>query len=174
MLAVIGIVAQLSSGFTGAAVEGTEIGDDMVRITVTVRAAPGGSVVVHLVDPGGEQITVAMAEQSSGLYRAVTEIAPIDYVAVFEGIANPPFQSEPQRLTELGLDRALITPDQVFPAAPATTVPEDDPARWGWLGLGLGAASLSLLAFWVLGAKSEKTGRHASSKPEASSPKPEA
>ena len=134
---------------------------------------------MHLVDPGGEQITVAMAEQSSGLYRAVTDVDQIDYVAVFEGIANPPFQSEPRRLTELGLDRALITPDQVFPAAPTTTLPEDDPARWGWLGLGLGAASLSLLAFWVLGGKSEKAGKHEqpearSRKPEAGSLKPEA
>jgi hypothetical protein len=167
ILAVISIVAQVSTGFTDGAVEGTEIADDTVRITITVRAAPGGSVVVHLVDPGGEQITVAMAEQSSGLYRAVTDIDQIDYVAVFEGIANPPFQSEPQRLTELGLDRALITPDQVFPASPTSTAAEDDPTRWGWLGLGLGAASLSLLAFWVLGGK-PKSGRHAREEAKAS------
>ncbi len=165
LLAVIGIVAQIGTGFTGGSVEGTEIGNDMVRITVTVRAAPGGSVAMHLVDPGGEQITVAMAEQSSGLYRAVTEIDPVDYVVVFEAITSPSFQSEPQRLTDLGLDRALITPDQRFPAPPPTTLPEDDPNRWGWLGLGLGAASLSLLAFWVLWGK-PKSGRH-TSKPEA-------
>ena len=42
MLAVIAISAQLGSGFTSPAVEGTEIGDDMVRLTITVRAAPGG------------------------------------------------------------------------------------------------------------------------------------
>jgi hypothetical protein len=80
-----------------------------------------------------------------------TELRPVDYTVVFEVLGPDPEQSDPVRLSALGAD---------FGAVPVATLPpeEDDgfsPAakRWGWLALALAAASLAVLAFWVLGDK---------------------
>jgi hypothetical protein len=47
-----------------------------------------------------------------------------------------------------------------FSSSAGTTEPEEEPIsastqQWLWLGVALGAASLSALAFWVLGGRDE-------------------
>jgi hypothetical protein len=60
-------------------------------------------------------------------------------------------QSEPLRLTDIGLDRALLG---ALPVAPTTTttVPgmSSSTRQWGWLALAMGALSLAALALWAL------------------------
>jgi hypothetical protein len=68
-------------------------------------------------------------------------------VVVFEILGEDPRQSDPLRLTQLGVDRVTLG---MVP--PLVEVAEEggDNTQWGWLGLGMGAAALSLLAVWVL------------------------
>ena len=68
---------------------------------------------------------------------------------VFEVIGEPGAESDPVTLGQLGVD---------FSNQPGTTEPEETPIsastrQWLWLGVALGAASLSALAFWVLGGR---------------------
>ena len=106
-----------------------------------------GSVVAHVIEPGGQQETISLADRGGGEFGAVLESRQIDLVVVFEVLGDEPRQSDPLRLTELGVDRATLGM-----VAPLVEVAEedDDTSQWGWLGLGFGAAALAMLAVWVL------------------------
>ncbi|MDH3248964.1 MAG: hypothetical protein OEQ47_08385, partial [Acidimicrobiia bacterium] len=118
-----------------------------IRIELEVVIEGSGSVVAHVIEPGGRQETVSLADRGGGEFGAVLESRQIDLVVVFEVLGEEPRQSDPLRLTQLGVDRATLGM-----VAPLVDVAEDDndTAQWGWLGLGFGAAALSLLAVWVL------------------------
>lgn len=133
---------------------GSEVSASRMEIELIVEAPAGGSVVAHLIEPGGDQRVVAMAEREPGVYGAVFEDRRIDFVVVFEAVGQG--QSSPVTLTGLGLDRALLG---MFdgPVSTPTSRPglEEGVSRWGWLGLAAAAAALSMLAFWVLGGDEE-------------------
>jgi hypothetical protein len=76
-----------------------------------------------------------------------------DHIVVFEVIGPNGALSDPATLSQLGAD-LVVVPEDVEPEDGLDT----STTRWGWLGLALGAASLSLLAFWVLG---DREGRSA-------------
>lgn len=141
---------QVGGFFVEPAVEGRETSATRMEIDLSVSAAPGGSVVVHLIDPGGNQQTVALRERSSGRYGGIIEVGRVDLVVVFEALDGLGTQSEPARLTDIGLDRALLG---ALPVAPTTTtVPGVSPStrQWGWLALAMAALSLAALALWAL------------------------
>ena len=126
----------------------------MMEIDLSVSAPPGGSVVAHVIEPGGRQQTFALRERSSGRYGGVFEVGRIDLVVVFEALDGAGTQSDPVRLTDIGLDRALLG---ALPVAPPTTASgvSSQTRVWGWLGLAMGAASLAALALWALPDKGE-------------------
>jgi hypothetical protein len=154
--ALVMMSVQLVGGFGPAQADATVVDSSTLEISVTVEASPGTDVVVHMLDPGGDQRTVAMIESSPGVYRTVFQTRPLDLVAVFEDLAGSA-QSDPVRLSELGVAPELVG------AAPLTpTGPEPEDRSLLWLGGALAAASLSALAFWVLGGGDRPTraGRH--------------
>lgn len=139
-----------------------QVGDALVEPSVIVREArdstmvidlsvsgPGGdSVVAHLVDPGGNQQVVSLEERSFGRFGGIAEVPKLDLIVVFESLDGRT-QSDPVRLTDIGLDRSVLG---LSPVAPATTAPgvSARTSNWGWLALGAGAAALAALAFWAL------------------------
>lgn len=140
-------------GLGGVFGEGSASGSDVsattMEIELVVVAPPGGSVVAHVIEPGGRQRVVAMAERDPGIYGTVFEDRRIDFVVVFEAIGQG--QSDPVALTALGLDRALLGVVQQPPTTPTTAAGFDPSVSgWGWLGLAAAAAALSLLAFWAM------------------------
>ena len=151
------LAVELGGGFgtATATVVSTTEQSTIVEIHVEV-AASADAVVAHLTLSGEETVTVPMLPRGDGVFGVTTEIRSADYVVVFEAVGDPGAQSQPVRLSELGLD---FDSGQV---ATSTTV-EDEQAssgtqRWLWLGVALGAASLSALAFWVLGGRNDPDG----------------
>jgi hypothetical protein len=107
---------------------------------------------VHLALPDEETITLPMLERDDGAYGVTTEVKPANYIVMFEAIGDPGAQSDQASLTELGVDLSS-TADTT-----TTTTTEELTAgtqQWLWLGVALGAASLSALAFWVLGGRDD-------------------
>ncbi|MCH8984075.1 MAG: hypothetical protein IH943_08285 [Acidobacteria bacterium] len=95
-------------------------------------------------------MTLPLLHRGDGLFGIQTELRMIDYQVVFEAIGEVGAESESISLTRLGAE---------FPTGGVvTTTTEADgfsseAQGWGWLALGLTAASLSVLAIWVLGGK---------------------
>ncbi len=145
--AVLLFLVPAGDGFGEATATAEQIGTDRIRVELQVAIEGAGSVVAHVIEPGGQQETVSLADRGGGEFGAVLESRQIDLVVVFEVLGDDPRQSDPLRLTELGVDRATLGM-----VAPLVEVAEedDDTTQWGWLGLGMGAAALSLLAVWVL------------------------
>lgn len=140
---------QVGGFFVAPEVSGRETSATRMEIDLSVSAEPGGSVVAHLIEPGGSQQMFALRERSSGRYGGIFEVDRIDLVVVFEALDADAAQSEPVRLTEIGLDRALLG---ALPVAPSTTESGVSASTrgWGWLGLAMAAASLAVLALWAL------------------------
>lgn len=139
----------LGGVFGEGSASGSEVSASAIEVELVVEAPAGGSVVAHLIEPGGRQRVVAMAEREPGIYGAVFEDRRVDFVVVFEAIGQG--QSDPVKLTALGLDRALLGAVPGLSTTEAETGWGPEVSRWGWLGLAAAAAALSLLAFWVMG-----------------------
>ena len=118
----------------------------------SVRDVSAQAVVAHLSAADEEPRVLALIDRGGNAYGIRTELPRKDYLVVFEAIGTPGELSQPAHLSTMGAELTFTT----------STVPGDsgEPAgepseasRWGWLALALGAASLSLLAFWVLGGR---------------------
>ncbi|HEX6299400.1 MAG TPA: hypothetical protein VF148_02925, partial [Acidimicrobiia bacterium] len=83
---------------------------------------------------------------------------PKNYFVVFEVVGDAGNRSDPVSLAEMG---AELAPES---GGSTTTMPDDELSaeskRLLWLAIALGAASLSLLAFWVLGSREEEEIDH--------------
>lgn len=145
---------ELGAGFgtATATVVSTTQESMIVEIHVEVEAG-ADSVVVHLALPDEETVTIPLVARDDGSHGVTTEVKPADYQVVFEILDDPSAESEAVRLSELGVDLQLAG------GSTSTTVAEErspGTQRWLWLGVALGAASLSALAFWVLGGRDEE------------------
>ena len=154
------LTVELADPFREAAAAGRQLSAQVIEVDLTVTVTGGGSVVAHLIDPGDQERTVAMAARGGETYGTVFETAPSDLVVVFEVVGDEGSTlSEPVSLTQLGLDPALVGQ---LPGGLAGVGDDSGQSetvrRWGWLGLALGAASLSLLAVWALGGRDRSRG----------------
>jgi hypothetical protein len=156
--------------FGEASASGRQIGAATIEVDLTVEAtAEVEAVVAHLIEPGAEQETVPLVDRGGGVFGIIVELRKADYVVVFEtfadGVSN---QSQPLRLTEMGLDPALLG---VLPF-PTTTAPEysSSTRMWGWAGLALAALALALLAWWAL--PDRAVPPHHETEPEPADPTP--
>ena len=146
VLAVVCLVPG-GDGLGEATASADLIGPDRIQIELEVRIEGAGSVVAHLIEPGGGQETVSLADRGGGEFGAVLESRQVDLVVVFEVLGDEPRQSDALRLTELGVDREVLG---MTPPLVDVVIEDNDTTQWGWLGLGLGAAALALIAVWVL------------------------
>jgi hypothetical protein len=139
-------------GTATATVESIDDGVMVISIEVEVSTA-AESVVAHLSFEDEPVLTLPLLDRGDGTFGLRTELEPRNYFVVFETVDAEPNTSEPVSLTEMGAD---LGPE---PSSPTTTLAEDElsPAsrQLLWLAVALAAASLSLLAFWVLGSRDD-------------------
>lgn len=119
-------------------------------VDVTVSAQ---SVVAHLSTGEDDTRVISLIHRGGARYGIRTEIPRKDYLVVFEAIAETGHLSEPATLSALGAQ--LTVPGSAVTAGEDGEEPAES-TRWGWLAVALGAASLSALAFWVLGDRDDR------------------
>lgn len=139
-------------GSASAAVESVTDDGMMVEIEVEVSGAPE-TVVAHMSFEE-EHFTLPLLDRGDSVFGLRTELERKNYMVVFEVVDEDAASSEPVSLQEMGADLSLT-------GGETTTTTEDgeglsqESQRLLWLAVALGAASLSLLAFWVLGDRDE-------------------
>ena len=144
------LAIELGAGFGAASAELVSTSLNAIQVDLRIEVTQSAeTVVAHLMAEGEAPVALPLLPREPGVFGIRTELKPINYRVVFELFGPDPAQSEPHSLTELGVE---------FPVAGSesttTTNPEglpDDVTRWLWLAIAFGAASLSALAFWVLG-----------------------
>ena len=158
----------LSGVFGSASATVVEIDDEVMTVEIEVEVMnPGDSVVAHLAFEEEQVLTLPLLDRGEGVFGITTELEPKNYVVIFEVVGEEP--SEPATLTQLG---AELGPES---GSPTTTDPDQlsqESQRMLWLAVALGAASLSVLAFWVLGGKGKEESSE--SKTDDESPNPAA
>jgi hypothetical protein len=158
-LAAIALLAvELGGGFggAGATVVSTTGQSMVVELHVEVETS-ADSVVAHLSLPGEETVIIPLLPRDEATYGVTTELKRADYSVVFEAVGGEGAVSDPVRLSDLGVD---LGSGEGAPATDAGDEPSPATQRWLWLGVALGAASLSALAFWVLGGREDPDGEH--------------
>ena len=127
----------------------------VVEIEVEVLGA-AESVVAHLEfddDPG---LTLPLLPRGDGLYGIVTELEAKNYMVVFERLGGVGVVSEPVSMSELGID-LVGDGEGLGPFGDPEDGLTTEALRNLWLAVALAAASLSALAFWVLGERDGDT-----------------
>jgi hypothetical protein len=175
LTASILLAVELGGGFGSATatVVSTTQQSMIVEVHVTVDGDPS-SVVAHFALPGEDQVTIPLLPRDDEGFGVRTELKKADYQVVFEAIGDDPGVSDPVVLSDLGAE--IEGDDQ---ASEGEDSPDPATQRWLWLGVALGAASLSALAFWVLGGRDdrdrpEEAGEARSVEEPAPSPEDEA
>lgn len=155
---MIAIVASVVlSGLFGTATATVEkIDADVMMIDLEVEVTPAavGSVVAHLLFEDDPDLTLPLLDRGDGVYGVRTEVEPKNYLVVFEIIGEQSGMSEPVSLIQLGAEITVGSG-----AETQMSDDEDEPESFQmlWLGVALAAASLSALAFWVLGGRDDET-----------------
>ena len=140
---------ELGGVFGNAVATATSLSSDTIQLELEVEADEDAALVAHLIDPGGTQETIPLSSRGTGVFGIRTEVRKTDYLVVFEALEGSlASQSQPFRLTDLGVDPALVG----VLTLPPTEEEEISAAtrQWGWAGLGLAAAALTLIALWAL------------------------
>jgi len=124
----------------------------VIEIEVEVSGSPE-SVVAHFTFDDDQPLVLPLLDRGDGTFGLRTELQPKNYFVVFEVVGEPESSSDPVSLVEMG---AELGPES---GGTVTTMSDDELSdeseRLLWLAIALGAGSLSLLAFWVLGSRDE-------------------
>lgn len=118
-----------------------------VEVLVSVEA-----VVAHVRFDNQPELTLPLLDRDDGVFGITTQLAPRNYVVVFEAVGPNGGLSDPVTLHELGVDlvgRSSTGTDEAQGMTEATQ-------GVGWLAVAFAAASLSALAMWVLGGPDEE------------------
>ena len=144
---------ELGAGFGSATatVVSTTEESMIVEFHVEVGVA-ADAVVVHLVLADEDPTTIPMVPRQDGTFGVTTEVKSADYQVVFEALGDPGAESDPVTLSDLGVELGAGSGSDSTETT-GSEEPSPGTQRWLWLGVALGAASLSALAFWVLGAR---------------------
>ncbi len=140
-------------GAASATTESIDGGSMVVTIEVEVVES-AQSVVAHLSFDDDPPLTIPMLNRGAGTFGVTTELENKNYAVVFETIGPDGATSAPYLLSQLGAD---LGADAAQPTT-STTIEDDispENRQMLWLAVAAGAASLSLLAFWVLGPKDD-------------------
>lgn len=145
---------QLSGAFGFARAELLERGPDSMTVDLEVEVLISvDAVVAHLSFDGEPELTLPLLDRGDGVFGLTTQLAPRNYVVVFDAIGPRGEVSDPLTLHQLGVDLVSDTGGES-----GTTEAEgftEATRRVGWLAVALAAASLSVLAVWVLGDREE-------------------
>lgn len=125
--------------------------DIEVEVTTTAQA-----VVAHLSFDGETDITLPLLDRGGGMFGIRTELAPLNYLVVFEAIGEAGGLADPASLQDMGAD--FGTGGFGGSGGGDDDGLSDGTRQAGWLALALVAASLSALAFWVLGGRDSESG----------------
>lgn len=152
-----GLIAAVLIGglFGSASATVEEIDSEMMVVSLDVEVlASAESVAAHLSFDEEQIATLPLIDRGEGVYGIRAELEPKNYVVVFEVVGEESGQSDAVTLTQLGAD---LGPES---GPPTTAADEEGMApetrRLLWLAVALAAASLSALAFWVLGGRDEE------------------
>ncbi|HWB89294.1 MAG TPA: hypothetical protein VG872_08830 [Acidimicrobiia bacterium] len=156
MIASIALIGSVViGGAFGAATATVQSNDgDVMVIEIEVEViGSADSVVAHLTFDNEPDQVLALLDRGEGVFGITTELEPKNYVVVFESLGEDASVSDPVTLSDMGAD--------LGPEPSATTDDEEEglsteSSRFLWLAIALGAASLSVLAFWVLGGREER------------------
>lgn len=148
------LAAVMLSGMFGSAtatVESIE-GDFMiVAIEVEISGSPE-TVVAHLSFEDDEELTLPLLDRGDGVFGLRTELEAKNYFVVFEIVGENGESSQPVSLVQMGAELGTESG-----GATTTTLGDDglsdESRQMLWLAVAFGAASLSVLAFWVLGGR---------------------
>lgn len=154
MIALIASV--VIGGVFGNATASVESNDGEVMV-VEIEVELTGSaeaVVAHLAFDDDPDLTIPLLDRGEGVFGIRTELEPKNYVVVFESLGEGGESSEPVTLSEMGADLGP-EPSQSDEEAEDESLSSES-SQLLWLAIALGAASLSVLAFWVLGGRDEK------------------
>jgi hypothetical protein len=163
------LAVELGGGFGAATAAVVSSDDDSAIVEIEVEFGGGAdTVVAHLSLPGEETIVLPLLPRDNGVYGVTTELKLADYSVVFEVVGATGTQSEPVTLSDLGAD--LASEDGVTGTTETENGEDPETRRWLWLGVALGAASLSVLAFWVLGGREEPEADETGSQPPPEEP----
>lgn len=151
---------ELGGGFgaASATVESVSTTSMTVDLQVEVKTT-ASAVVAHLAFDDDPQISLPLLDRDGGVFGIRTELPVKDYVVVFEALGSDESLSSPALLSALGADFGdadVATPSTV-PSAGDDGL-SSQTKQLGWLALALGAASLSVLAFWVIIGRDGRSG----------------
>lgn len=149
------IASVLIGGLFGSASATVEsIDSDAMVVEIEVEVVGALSTVVAHLSWEDSELVLPLLDRGGGVFGITTELPPRNYFVVFEVIGEQGERSEAVSLTEMGaeLERGL--------GGATTSAPDDDglgeeSRQMLWLAVALGAASLSALAFWVLGGRAD-------------------
>lgn len=162
LLAIILALVPAGGVFGDASASATFHSEGQISITLTVGAPTGAVVVAHVIDPGDDQITVSMGEQSNGVFSGLAVVENANLVVVFEVLAPAGISrlSDPWTLLQLGVDPAVLGYVDVGPTADESgpTLVSAGDRRLLWAAAGAVAAALALVAFWAAGPKPKPIG----------------
>jgi hypothetical protein len=113
------------------------------------------SVVAHLAFDEEPVLTLPLLDRGEGVFGLRTELEPKNYIVVFEVLDAEPESSGPLTLTQLGADLGPESDGSGTDSGGEEGLSPES-RRFLWLAVALGAASLSVLAFWVLGGKDQR------------------
>jgi hypothetical protein len=119
-----------------------------LRVAVDMEAH---AVLAHL-SSGQTTMVIPLVERGEGVYGIRTEMAVKNWIVVFEVLGPEGELSQPVTLGFLGADLGQPT-STTLEHDPGESSDVDEARRWGFLALAFTAASLSALAFWVLGGR---------------------
>lgn len=154
------LAAVVLGGVFGTATATVEsIDEDVMVIEIEVEAAGSPeSVVAHFTFEGDQPLVLPLLDRGDGTFGLRSELQPKNYFVVFEVVGDADSRSDPVSLVEMGAELGPTS------GGTTTTMPDDELSeeseRLLWLAIALGAASLSLLAFWVLGSRDDEEIDH--------------
>jgi len=154
---VILLMPDLGGPFVDASAEASRA-DGGLRVELEVQLnTEVSTVVAHVASPGQEQQTVALSDRGNGVHGGFMSIDAEDVVVVFEVLdVDRDLLSQPVTLTELGVDPSVFESDRSFAVdEDGTRIVTPTARRWLWSAAGLGLASIALIAWWAMGARSD-------------------
>lgn len=157
-LALLLIAAvELGGSFGSATATVTDVADASMTVDIEVEVRTSAqAVVAHLTLGDDPTLTLPLLDRGGGVFGLRTELDRRNYLVVFEGVGDPDAVSQPVSLVDMGAELGSGESNSSTGAQGDDGELSAQTRSLGWLALALAAASLSALAFWVLGGRARK------------------